>query len=203
MLGLKRHGIQRAFHTASVRSSHGRSAGNNLRVIEQADAGTYIGKPAGFPHIEIHGGSAAEAEGKFRRAALDCKASGVLVLECHFVKLVKVDGSATGDGPAPTSGTETHVARHADNRAEPGGGSLAGRAPDSRFQSESGFATKQDARAERLPCPATLLRRLYRSHLQAPCAPLQEVGLLSRGQWAGDAAFNAGRASSARAGAWP
>lgn len=107
-------------------------------VIEQDDAGTYIGKLVGFPHIEFHGASAVEAEGELRRTALDYKASGVLVLESHFVKLVQIDGSATGDGSAPTPATETQGVRHADNRAEPGDGSIAGgQAPndlDARLQ---------------------------------------------------------------------
>jgi hypothetical protein len=99
-------------------------------VIEQDDAGTYIGKLVGFPHIEFHGGTAAEAEDKLRRTALDYKASGVLVLESHFVKLVQIGGSAMGDGSAPTPDTGTQGVRHADNRTEPGGESLAGQAPD-------------------------------------------------------------------------
>lgn len=99
-------------------------------VIEQDAAGTYIGKLVGFPHIEFHGGTAAEAEGELRRTALDYKASGVLVLESRFVKLVLIDGSATGDGLAPPPGTGTRGVRHADNRAEPGGESLAGQASD-------------------------------------------------------------------------
>lgn len=99
-------------------------------VIEQDDAGIYIGKLVGFPHIEFHGASAVEAEGELRRTALDYKASGVLVLESHFVKLVQIDGSATSDRLAPTPDTETQGVRHADNRAEPGGESLAGQSPD-------------------------------------------------------------------------